>query len=249
MMPKVPALYKMDEIFNYLYHKTAAKQSDIARDLNLPKSTCNRLLKVLVHLNYLTTNRNEYCLGDKFSYYSSKYEKYTLLKNICYPYMEDLSLKYKETFKLSILENNKIRSIASVESTDFLKITVSENAIFPLHAGAASLLLICQLSDNKLNLILPKKLVKYTNTTITDIQKLKEELFKINIKKAAYDNATHSKNIKAIAFPILNKRNRIIAAISCPTFADEKAFERLEIIKDDLKKICNEISKRYNYFQ
>ncbi|QNM14838.1 IclR family transcriptional regulator [Fusobacterium hominis] len=248
MESKIPIFDKIDQIFNYLYYNYSAKQSDISRDLNLPKSTVNRILKVLVDYKYLILEDKKYRIGEKFYFLSSKYEKYNLIKNIAYPYLEDLSLKFKETFKLSILDNDKIRTIAKVESSDAIKVAVPDNAIFPLHAGAASKLLICQLSDSKLNKLLDENLPKYTKNTITDKEELKKELMTINIKKISFDNMEHSKNVKAVALPILDKRNRIIAAISCPFFSDDIEIQKNEEIINDIKKVCSEISKRLNYF-
>lgn len=245
---KVPAIDKADKIFNYLYYKYSATQASIAKDLNLSKATVNRLLEVLTNLKYLKFEDKEYSLGEKFQFFSSQYEKYTLLKSITHPYLEELSLKFKETFKLSILDNDKIRSIASVESSDIVKVSVSENSIFPLHAGAASKLLICQLSQTKLNKLLNKTLPKYTENTIIDREELKKELFKINLQKVSYDNMEHSKNIKAVAIPILDKKNRIIAAISCPCFPNNLTEEKSNILVTEMKKTCEEISKRLEYF-
>jgi len=245
---KVPAIDKADKIFNYLYYKYSATQSSISKDLNLPKATVNRLLEVLTKLKYLNYQDKEYTLGEKFYFFSNRYEKYTLIKNITHPYLEELSLKFKETFKLSVLDNDKIRSIATVESSDLIKVSVAENAIFPLHAGAASKLLICQLSESKLNKLLTKTLPKYTDNTITDREKLKEELLKINIQKVSYDNMEHSKNIKAVAVPILDKKNRIIAAISCPCFPDDLTDEKSKFLVKEMQKTCEEISKRLEYF-
>lgn len=245
---KVPAIDKADKIFNYLYYKYSATQTDIARDLNLSKATVNRLLEVLTKLKYLNLQDREYSLGEKFYFFSNRYEKYTLIKNITHPYLEELSLKFKETFKLSVLDNDKIRSIAKVESSDIIRISVAENAIFPLHAGAASKLLICQLSDSKLNKLLTKTLPRYTENTITDREELKKELLKINIKKISYDNMEHSKNVKAVAVPILDKKNRIIAAISCPCFPDDLNKDKIELLIQEMRKTCEEISKRLEYF-
>mgnify|MGYP002596225122 FL=1 len=217
---KVPAIEKADKIFNYLYYKESATQADISKDLEIPKATTNRLLSVLTELKYLNLEGREYKIGEKFYFFSNKHERYTLIKNIAYPYLEELSLKFKETFKISVLDEDKIRSIGKVESSDFIKISVSENAIFPLHAGAASKLLICQLSESRLNKLLERNLPKYTENTITDREELKRELLKININKLSFDNMEHSVNIRAVAVPILDSKNRIVAAVSCPCFPD-----------------------------
>lgn len=245
---KVPAIDKADKIFNYLYYKYSATQSAIAKDLGLSKATVNRLLEVLTDLKYLNLEDREYTLGEKFYFFSNRCEKYTFLKNITYPYLEELSLKFKETFKLSVLDNDKIRTISTVESSDIIKVSVSENAIFPLHAGAASKLLICQLTEGKLNKLLSKTLPKYTENTITDREILKKDLLKINLQKVAFDNMEHSKNIRAVALPILDNRNRIIAAISCPCFPDSLSEEKISLIIKETRRVCEEISKKLEYF-
>ena len=51
---KVPAIEKADKIFKYLYYKDSATQSEISKELNIPKATTNRLLAVLTELKYLS---------------------------------------------------------------------------------------------------------------------------------------------------------------------------------------------------
>ncbi|MCQ8212010.1 IclR family transcriptional regulator [Cetobacterium somerae] len=242
MKKLVPAMEKIDKIFNYLYLKEKASQAEISKDLNIPKATTNRLLYTLVTMGYLYLVGKEYTLGNKFDYFSNKNKNYNLIKNISYPYLEELSLKFKETFKVSVFDKNKIRVIASVESNDYYKITVPENAIFPLHAGAASKILICQLTEKKLNSLLPESLPKYTENTITSREELKKELFKVNIKKIAFDNMEHSNTISAVAIPIFDKNNKIIAALSCPFFSTEANKEHIDEIVIAMKEVCKKIS-------
>lgn len=246
---KVPAIVRADQIFNFLYEKEYATQTEISTALRIPKASTNRILAELLQLKYINLNDHYYSLGEKFYFFSTKKEKYSLLKNISLPYLENLSLEFKETFKLSVLDSNKIRTIAKIESSDIVKIPVDENAIFPLHAGAASKLLICQLSNNELDTLLDETLPKYTENTIINREKLKDELIIINSKKRAFDNGEHSKNIKAVAVPILDKHNRIVAAMSCPCFSNSWDNERALKIMKKMEIICEKIRKRLTYFE
>lgn len=246
MKKLVPAMEKIDKIFNYLYLKERASQAEISKDLNIPKATTNRLIYTLVAMGYISQNGKDYILGDKFDYFSNKNKNYNLIKNISYPYLEELSLKFKETFKVSVFDRNKIRVIASVESNDYYKITVPENAIFPLHAGAASKILICQLTEKKLNSLLPETLPKYTENTITSREVLKKELFKVNIKKIAFDNMEHSNTISAVAIPIYDKNSKIIAALSCPFFSSNTNEHHINEIIVAMNEISKKISTTLN---
>ena len=59
----------------------------------------------------------------------------------------------------------------------------------------------------------------------------------------------HSEQIKAVAVPILNENNKVIAAISCPCFPESLTPERTKTISKELKKVAIEISKRLAYFK
>lgn len=109
--------------------------------------------------------------------------------------------------------------------------------------------MISQLSDKKLNNLLEKTLPKYTKNTITDRETLKRELLRINITKISFDNMEHFEKIKAVATPILNKNNKIIAAISCPCFPEDLTDEKIQIISKEMFLVCDEISKRLEYFK
>jgi DNA-binding IclR family transcriptional regulator len=245
MKKLVPAIEKIDKIFNYLYLKERASQSEISKALDIPKATTNRLLYTLVTMGYVFQSGKDYTLGNKFDYFSNKNENYNTIKNLAYPYLEELSLNFKETFKVSVLDKNKIRVIASVESNDYYKISVPENAVFPLHAGAASKILICQLTEKKLNSLLPETLPKYTENTITNRDTLKKELFKVNIKKIAFDNMEHSNTISAVATPIYDKNNKIIAALSCPFFSANSNNNNIENLILSMKDVCKKISDSF----
>ncbi len=72
---KVPAIEKADKIFKYLYYKDSATQSEISKELNIPKATTNRLLAVLTELKYLSFENKKYKLGEIFYFFSTKHER------------------------------------------------------------------------------------------------------------------------------------------------------------------------------
>ena len=245
-MSLVPSIEKMDKILLYIYNVKEASQAEISKNLDISKATAFRILHILVQLEYLTLINKKYILGDKFYLFLKNYDEnnYNSLKEITYPYLEKLSLKFKETFKLSILDNDKVRTLCLVESSDLNKVSFSDKAIYPVHAGAASKLLICQLPEYKLKLLIDTDLPRYTENTITDPQTLRKELIKIRCSRLSFDNMEHSENIKAVAIPILDKNKRIIAAISCPCFSDKLNEEKALIIAKEMKKYAEKISEK-----
>ena len=245
-MELVPALEKMDKILIYIYFNREVSQVEIVKNLNISRATAFRILHILVELNYLSITNKKYSLGDKFYLFLKNdiKDNFVLLKEVTYPYLEKLSLKFKETFKLSILDNDKVRTLCLVESSDLNKVSFSDKAIYPIHAGAASKLLICQLPEYKLKLLIDNGLPKYTKNTITDPEVLRKELNKIRYSRISFDNMEHSENIKAVAIPILDKNNRIVAAISCPCFSEKLNEERENEIAKEMKKYAEKIREK-----
>ena len=235
-MDLVPALEKMDKILIYIYFNKEVSQIEIVKNLNISKATAFRILHTLVELNYLSITNKKYSLGDKFYLFlkNDNKDNYNILKEIAYPYLEKLSLEFKETFKLSILDNDKVRTLCLVESSDLNKVSFSDKAIYPIHAGAAS----------KLKRLIDNGLPKYTENTIVDPQLLRKELNKIRYSRISYDNMEHSENIRAVAIPILDKNNRIVAAISCPCFSDKLDEERGNEIAKEMKKYAEKIREK-----
>ena len=131
-MDLVPALEKMDKILIYIYFNKEVSQIEIVKNLNISKATACRMLHTVGELNYLSITNKKYSLGDKFYLFlkNDNKDNYNLLKEIAYPYLEKLSLEFKETFKLSILDNDKVRTLCLVESSDLNKVSFSDKAIY-----------------------------------------------------------------------------------------------------------------------
>ena len=52
----------------------------------------------------------------------------------------------------------------------------------------------------------------------------------------------HSNTISAVAIPIFDKNNKIIAALSCPFFSTEANKEHIDEIVIAMKEVCKKIS-------
>ena len=95
-----------------------------------------------------------------------------------------------------------------------------------------------------MKLLIDNGLPKYTKNTITDPEVLRKELNKIRYSRISFDNMEHSENIKAVAIPILDKNNRIVAAISCPCFSEKLNKERENEIAKEMKKYAEKIREK-----
>ena len=69
---------------------------------------------------------------------------------------------------------------------------------------------------------------------------------KVNVKKIAFDNMEHSNTISAVAIPIYDKNNKLIAALSCPFFSNNTNEHHISEIVIAMKDISEKIGTTLN---
>ena len=91
-------------------------------------------------------------------------------------------------------------------------------------------------------------LVKFTDTTITDPEKLKKELSRIRKDGYSIDNEEGQPGVFCIAVPVFYAKDRVGCAISLScTIMNSNEVRRKEVI-DHLKEVSRTISKElYSY--
>jgi len=215
--------------------------------LCLPKSSVFRILKTLQYYNYLEKKNNLYSLGGNILNLIITERKNQNLLNIASPFMEKLTNETNETTKLGILKNNKVIIINRVISDNLYNISTEVGNEFPIHAGAASKLLLAHLPKIIINKILSQPLKKFTENTITDKNELKKLLTEILDKGVSVDNEEYIKGIKAIACPIFNYNKEVIAALSIPYLATVENENKFDNLLYSLSLYANYISNALGY--
>ena len=242
---KVLAVERVMTILEYLAKKRSSNLSDMARDINLHKSTLFRFLTTLSSLGYVYKDSmsEQYSLTQKMNQFVNGSTKYGLLHEFAIPVMEQLSKQTKETIHLATMENGNIHYIYKIESTQSLRVVTSSHSggDAPIYCTGLGKSLLSLLSDDKKEDIL-KHLTyeKYTPHTITDYHLLLEELKEVKISGYAIDNEEHEEGIYCIASPIITKNGEAIAAISItgPAFRMKQNKEKyITLLKEKIRMI------------
>ena len=131
------------------------------------------------------------------------------------PYLRKLKELTGETSNLTILDNNQIVYIAQEESNRLLKMFTKIGVSAPLHCtGAGKILLAYQPESKQEHIIDSIELTKYTNKTITDKDKLMEEIDIIKKQGYGLDDEEREIGVSCIGAPIFGVNNEIISCIS-----------------------------------
>jgi DNA-binding IclR family transcriptional regulator len=157
--------------------------NDVARKLSVNISTASRMLADLQEIGVLerSNNNNKYLFGEYITKLAHVYYSTLDLETISKPYLVELSEKTNFGVRIHVIEGDKRRCIAWVDSNQPVRHVMSPDAVYgPLHAGAPGILLLASLPDENISEILKRTgFTKYTNNTIDNMENLKKEIHKI----------------------------------------------------------------------
>ena len=117
--------------------------------------------------------------------------------------------------------------IAAADGKREYALSVAPGQRLPLHAGAASKVLMAHLPQAELERRLRTSLPRYTPKTLTDRAALSAELAKVRRQGWAHDKGEYMLSVQAFGAPVADSSGRVVAALSAPFLSGAKP-ERVE---------------------
>lgn len=238
-MPIIQAVeraLKILDLFNE--HEKELKITEISQRMALHKSTVHSLLKTLKKHHYIEQNHEngKYRLALKFFERGNIVNQNIELKSVAKDHLVELSNKTGNTVHLVILDGQEIIYIDKVESSSaaILYSRIGRKAL--IHSSGVGKAIMAFQSPDEINDILKDYVfVRQTGNTIINKESLIKEFEKIREQGYAIDNEENEPGVFCIAFPIKNKNNQVVAAISISTTAIEQSkvgsSEKFNLIK------------------
>jgi len=218
--------------------------AEVSKRLGFSLSKAYRLIRTLVRHGFLQEGpvKPQYSLGLNVLKLGLLAQQNLNLAVIAGPLMKELSLLTKETVLLTAINETRGICIERVESEEPIRYSLFQpGASLPLHAGASSKILMAYFPEEEWDRIIAKEgLKRYTDTTITEPEKLKAHLREIRKKGYAFSDHEVDRDVRAVAAPILNSVGKLVAGLSItgPIYRINK--RRL----NDLKKLVVEYARR-----
>lgn len=191
---------------------------EVARIVDLSSSATGRLMAAMKDLGILNQNpaTKTYSVGTKMLTWAGVYLSTSDIRNVAYPYLQELHLASQETISLYILEGNERVCIERLESTQNVRFVAPRiGRRLPLHAGSAGKVLLAYLDDCRREEILSSSgLTRLTEKTIVDPEVMREELIKIKHDGYAISNGEWILDAAGIAAPIFDRGGSVQAALT-----------------------------------
>jgi IclR family KDG regulon transcriptional repressor len=244
------SLLRAIDVLGLLEEKGTLSVSEISDLLRFPRSTAYKYLAVLMECRFVEYDQSlgKYKLGMKLFELGTTVQNRIVVNKIARPYLEELSNELGETVALTVPDGNWVIYVEKVEpeSSETMVFLSRKVVRFPLHAGAASKILLAHLEDEKIETFLKtQKLVKYTGKTITAPDKLRKEVKAIRKAGYAFSEEEIDIGVRALAAPIFDHEGKIAAGLvvfgPAQRIDDHKKEKILKSILECSKKISSRI--------
>jgi DNA-binding IclR family transcriptional regulator len=231
---RIPVIDRMMEVLAQLERRDAGTTiRDLVAQLKLPRTTIYRILNSLqLHDMVRRDEAGAYHLGRRLlalaSHVAAGAGSLDLIALVT-PVLEQLSSELGEGAKLSVLDSEGVLVLVAVQGRRTYALSVTPGQRMPIHAGAASKLLLAYQSPAEIEVWLSRPLVAYTAKSITDPKRLRAELARIRRLGWAQDKGENAPSILAFAAPVFDKAGTLIGAISAPFLQGTEASRMEEI--------------------
>lgn len=245
------SVYNTLEVLDLLSKYEELGVAEISNELDMGRASVFRMLYTLEKKEYVhKTSNAKYKLGLKFAHYGSIVLERQNYVSIAKPFLQKLRDKYNQTTHLSILDEDDEFNIIVMEkelSKSTIQMTSKIGSKMPAYCtGTGKALMAGRLNEEFENQIKFYSLKKLTDSTITDSDKLIEELRKI--QRQGYSEDLEESEIGLICFaaPVKDIKGTTVAAVSISGAAEVMKKNKEDLV-DSVKETAKEISKAMGY--
>jgi DNA-binding IclR family transcriptional regulator len=152
-----------------------------------------------------------------------------------------------ESVNLAILDSDEVVYIEHIASHHSLRTFTQIGNRVPCYCTGVGKILLAYLPTEKVDAIVGKKLHRYTNNTIADVDTLKKQLLTIKQTDLAVDNEENEIGVSCIAAPVKDFNGDAIAAISVSGPSVRLSAQRLLDLGPLVKGCALKISREMGY--
>ena len=203
---------------------------EISRALEIPPSTCYRILAALKKYDYVCQRRPDmrYYLGYAHLRLAESVIEGMDEAAISLPYLEELHQETEETTFFARLSGELC---IAMEMCGYIntRISVGRGEVMPFYCSAAGMAVLAFMGEKERRRVLKNLTFKsFTEYTITDPDKLEIRLAEIYECGVAYNLQEFHNGINAMAAPIFDRQNKVLGALAIVGTSVDLDREQLE---------------------
>ncbi|GGL93229.1 IclR family transcriptional regulator [Streptomyces fumigatiscleroticus] len=179
--------------------RRALTLTDLAHRTGLPRSTVHRVIQALEHELYVVPapERPGYVLGPGLLKFGMNAHLGLLAANRAQ--LVSVAREVGENVELAVFSGREVVVVDQVASPERLKGVTQVGKSFSLHASCIGMALLAQLPDERVMRVLPERLRRFTDNTVTDRADALAVLATVRRSAVAVDLEEHDLGICALA--------------------------------------------------
>lgn len=219
--------------------------TELSKRLNLHKSTVYRILVTLANEGIVLKNQvnQKYRLGIVLFKWGSIVQHQMEIREFALPIMKELAERTKESVYLNVISGRERVCIEKVESSNDVRRVIKLGVNLPLYTGGSGKAILAYLMDEEIQkFIQEEKLVAFTTNTITDPERLLEDLRDIREKGYAIAIGERVPGATTIGAPIFNYTQKVVASITISGPSERITEQKIKTFSSFAKEAARKIS-------
>jgi len=252
----INSIVRAVQVLDILKEEGVLSFTTLLQKVDIPRSTLFKILATLESKELISRDDEtyKYRLGAKLLEWGAGAQAQLEFRKIALPFMQKLSERLSCTVQLTVVVQQEILPIESIESKTWFwqpfKYPGFLGQTSPLHCTAAGKIALAYMEDaERESVITNKGLVRYTPHTITERDVLLEEIKTVRDLGYAISNAEHDEMIRAVASPVRDYTGKVIASLCVMELVNRMTVEEANQLAVSVCETAAEISRQLGYLQ
>ncbi len=250
-IPTVPALERATLILESLAKsKSGMTTSQLARSLELPKSSAHRILRTLERHNFLHLEKDSgrFRLGWQLFCLAQRAFNNVSLRDQAAPFLRQLKDKTGLTVHLAAFVQDEVIIVERIQPPTEISVATWVGKRVDLHCTALGKAILAYRPEDEIGrLIKTHGMLRHNGNTLGSLRKLKENLALIRELGYSFDDEEEEIGIRCIGASIFNSHADSVAAISIVGSTVRIGLDELPYLSEQVKRTARTISQQLGY--
>lgn len=250
MKSKNKTVVRSMDILNLFRDHSKLSLDEIVQLSGMPKTSVHRMAGSLEDMGFLKKDTDgKYSLGILFLEFGQMVKERMDIREIALPTMNYLRDEANEAVNLVIKEGNEAVYIEKLDTMHPVRVFTKIGRKAPLYGGACPRAILAFLPQTELDQYLNEiELISFASGTINDKEQLQQVLAECRKNGYTVSNSELEDYTAAVAAPIFDSNNQVVASISIAgpsmRFQEEHLLELIRLIKNGANEISYKLGWR-----
>lgn len=223
----------------------------LSTKLKMTKSMVRRALQTLAQQNYVVRDNDSetFRLSPYLIELSMQFARNPTILDISLPFIRRLLSIANETVTLSVPAGNQSVIVSGMESEHEIFRRLAIGRVLPLHVTSAGRAILAFLPPDEIARYLGGRLQRFTQTTITDPERLFQEISLIRDKGYALGFEDYYPGTDTIAFPIIDSEGFAHGSLSIVGPRERLSPDRIAALLPRLQELMDQLNRHSRLFR